>query len=188
MTKLLVENIIAATAIHQQIPLESLANTFPDATFEKEEQPVLIIRYDTPKRAVFVLPDGQLFCTGTTSLFSAKETMRPILDAIEEQGITFDKYLPIEIHTITASFTLSSSLDLALVKDALHDEKVAYEESQSLWLEYWPSEKITVLIFPSGKLILTGETTLDELKTSLRTLLDTLTLKGAIEKVEEEHA
>jgi len=63
-----------------------------------------------------------------------------------------------------------------------------YEKGQSPWLEYQLSEQITVLIFSSGKLILTGQTTLTEMKAILMSLIDTLTLKGAIEKKEEEHA
>jgi len=188
MTELLVENIIAAANIHQQIPLETLIETFPDATYEKDEQPVLILRYDDPKRAVFILSDGTIFCTGTTSLFGAKEIIKPVLDSIEENGISFDRYTPIDIHTITASCTIAESLDLDLVEECLSEEQVMYEKGQSPWLEYQLSEQITALIFSSGKLILTGQTTLTEMKAILMSLIDTLTLKGAIEKKEEEHA
>ena len=180
MTELFIENIIATTHLHKDLPLDTLVEAFPDATYNAEEQPVLIIRFQTPKRAVFVLSDGQLFCTGSTSLDTAEKTIKLVLDELKQKGISFDTDIPVEIHTITASSHLTQTVQLQLIKDALQDETVIYNPDHDPWLEYQPVKHVTVLIFPSGKLVLTGNASLEEMKEILNSLKNTLTLKGII--------
>lgn len=188
MTELLIENIIAVTHVHQEIPLDLLDGLFPDVTYEKDEQPVLFIRFSNPKHAVFILSDGQIFCTGTTSLDVAEKTLKLVIDTLIKTGITIQDIAPVTIHTITASFNFGQLLSLPRVKDVLPDEQVSYNPDQSIWLEYHPLEHLTTLLFSSGKLILTGHTTLEEMKIVLNSLKDTLTLKGILENKEEKHA
>jgi len=188
MTGLLIENIIAVTHVHQRIPFDSLVGSFPDVTYNKKEQPVYIIRFSDPKRAVFILTDGQFFCTGATSLDVAELTLTLVIDTIKKTGIAIQNIAPITIHTITASFDVGQLLHLPRVKDALPGEKISYHPQKSLWLEYHPLEHLSILFFPSGKLILTGHTTLDEMKTALCSVRETLVSTGILKKSEGNHA
>lgn len=188
MTELLIENVIAVAHIHQQIPLDALVGSFPDITYDPIDQPVCVIRFSDPKRAVFILSDGQFFCTGSPSFDVANETLNNVMDMVKKTGIGIQDTCPVKIHTITASYDVGQSLKLSRVNEALPIELVSYQPNQSPWLEYHPSEHLVILFFPSGKLILTGHTTLEEIKAALNSVKHTLTLKGILENTEGKHA
>ncbi len=188
MTELLVDNIIAKTQFQQYLDLPELASLSPNCTYDKNEQAVLIVDFHTPKRAISILPDGQLFCTGVTSLDEAKETLKQFLEMIELKGILFEMLPPLTIHMVTVSAMLEQPLQLQLVREALLDETIFYNHGQTPWLEYHLLNEITMLIFPSGKIIITGASSFMDTKDALIILRDKLTSKGVIKKLEENHA
>lgn len=188
MTELLVENIIAKTQFQQYLDLPELAASIPNCTYDKNEQPVLIVNFHTPKRAIFILPNGQLFCTGITSLDEAKETLTQFLGILELKGILFEMLPPLTIHMMTVSTILEQPLHLQLVKEALQDETVFYNPDQAPWLEYHLLNEITMLIFPSGKTIITGASSLIDTKDALNRLKEKLTSKGVLKILEGKHA
>jgi TATA-box binding protein (TBP) (component of TFIID and TFIIIB) len=180
MTELLVENIIATTHLHQHIDLPTIAASIPDSTFDTKEQPVLIVHFKNPKRALCILPDGLLFCTGITSLDEAYEMLTQFFSMLEQKGIEFDIVPQLSISITTVSTTIEQPIQLSLVKKALQNETVFYDPDKAPWLEYHFSNEITIIIFPSGKLILTGSSVLSDMKAAFHSLKDKLLLKGVL--------
>lgn len=180
MTELLVENIIVTTQLHQPLDLSVLAAVIPNSTYDKIEQPVLIINFDSPKRAMCILPNGQLFCTSITSIKEANEMVTQLFESLKDSDIFVDTCSPLTISMMTVSTILEQPLNLELVEKALQGEVVYYNPNQAPWLEYSIVNGITMLIFPSGKIILTGTSSLTEIEIALMSFKDKLSSKEVL--------
>jgi TATA-box binding protein (TBP) (component of TFIID and TFIIIB) len=180
MTELLVENIIVTTQLHQLLDLSLMASVIPNSTYDENEQSALIITFDSPKRAMCILPNGQLFCTSITSLKEANEMLTQLVEMLKDNDIFVDMSPPLTISMMTVSTILEQPLNLELVEKALQGEVVYYNPNQAPWLEYSIVNGITLLIFPSGKIILTGTSSLTEIEIALMSFKDKLSLKGVL--------
>ena len=181
MTNLVIENLIAYADINQKLPLQTLAISIPNTTYDEEEQPVLVFRYENPKRAVLITKKGQILCTGTNTTQDAEQTISMSLNKLKEHGIKIETKPEISIKALTASSQISQSLSLETIAEKLSTESLIHSTEEKPWLQYNIEPNISILIHSSGKIICTGDTNIEEAENAFENFKDKLISIGVLE-------
>ena len=71
--KVRIENVVASASVDAEFDLDKIAATLPNAEYEPEQFPGLVLRLVDPKAAILVFSSGKMVCTG------AKEPKMPVL-------------------------------------------------------------------------------------------------------------
>lgn len=106
--------------------------------------------------------------------------MNKIVQELQKIGVLADKIEPeIEIQNVVASASLGAELNLELAAYTLSD--VIYEPEQFPGLIYRMKDpKVVILLFTTGKLVITGAKKEEYIRTSVEKLLQTVTELGII--------
>ncbi|AAM03632.1 TPA: TATA-box-binding protein [Methanosarcina acetivorans] len=177
-----IENIVASTRLAEDFDLQKLLDTgLKGAVYNKNKFPGLVYRIENPKAAFLIFASGKVVCTGTKNVENSRIALFNLaneLNSIGYKGI----YLKPEIHVqnVVASANLRTSLNLNAVLSAFGVENVEYEPEVFPGLVYKLADpRVVVLVFRTGKLVITGGKCPEDCEEGLRiikTQLDNLGL------------
>jgi len=129
----------------------------PEAEYAPDEFPGLIYRLKKPKTAILLFHSGKVVCTGGKSEKEVGESIRTISRLVRKAGQKVTSRPAIEVQNIVSTADLESELDLNAIALTLGLDRVEYEPEQFPGLVYRLEEpRVVVLLFGSGKLVLTG--------------------------------
>ncbi|MHA3964849.1 MAG: TATA-box-binding protein, partial [Candidatus Thorarchaeota archaeon SMTZ1-45] len=150
-----IENVVASVILNQRLDLDEIAATMPNVEFDPEQFPGLVYRLKKPKTATLIFNSGKMVCTGAKSEKEAKRAVHKIVKNIKEAGIEITGKPIIVVQNIVASASLGAELNLELA--AMKLENTLYEPEQFPGLIYRMRDpKVVILLFGSGKLVITG--------------------------------
>ena len=129
----------------------------PGACIFTEEDPVLIFRFEQPKRAVLITEQGIITSTGTTSLDEAKELIYNVIETLKKHAIPIQPLPEILIQNYVLSMQMDNKINLDLLLPKLQQNLTIFKPDRNPWIEYLYDENTTVLIHSSGKIICTGK-------------------------------
>ena len=152
-----IENVVASTAIGQEIDLKSLTIAMEGADYDPEQFPGLVYRTKDPKTAALIFRSGKIVCTGAKSIDDVSLGLKKLFKKMGEVGIKVAGTPEITVQNIVASADLASVLNLNAIAIGLGLENIEYEPEQFPGLVYRIDKpKVVVLLFGSGKLVVTG--------------------------------
>jgi len=158
-----IENVVASTAIGSEIDLSEVAHVLEGADYDPEQFPGLVYRTKNPKAAALIFRSGKIVCTGAKSIEDVEKSLQIVFGKMMELGISVIGKPQIIVQNIVASADLKSELNLNAIAIGLGLENIEYEPEQFPGLVYRVEKpKIVVLIFGSGKLVVTGGKTLSD--------------------------
>ena len=178
LDSLAVQNVVASTKIDQQLALQEVASDLPGATYTTDPGPTLTYHTDAPA-TVRCFRSGTLFVMGASSRTTAQESLRQFLTHLRELGISVPETPEITILNMVFTADLGETLNLSAVAVALGLDQTDYEPEQFSGLIYRPANlTVVVLIFGSGKLVITGATEPTLAETALAHVTERLTTLG----------
>jgi transcription initiation factor TFIID TATA-box-binding protein len=143
------------------------------AEYNPQRFPGLVYRLKSPKTSSLLFSTGKMVCTGAKSERSAKTAIKRIANELRTHGIVIIRNPEVRIENIVATADLNGTLDLEVVAERL--TKTIYEPEQFPGLIYRMDEpKTVILIFTSGKLVITGAKTEIEVRLAAKKLQETL--------------
>ena len=152
-----IENVVASTAIGAKLDLNQVITIFEGAEYNKERFPGVVYRTTSPKTAALIFGSGKIVCTGAKSIADVYTGLTKVFDKIREMGTQILDKPEIKIQNIVASANLGRVLNLNAVAIGLGLENVEYEPEQFPGLVYrMSSPKVVLLLFGSGKIVITG--------------------------------
>ncbi|MDL0125899.1 TATA-box-binding protein [Halobacterium salinarum] len=164
-----VKNIVAKLDLDVEFELSYLASKIPNSSYEPEQYPSLVFR-PPGLSTVLVTRTGKLLFTGGDSTESLRDTYRRISDELEKIGVDdVGRVDEIEIVNVVSTFELDSGLDLNYLSIALGLENIEYEPEQFPGLVYRIEDGPVVLIFSSGKVVVTGAESTSEILDAVST-------------------
>ncbi|MHA1136092.1 MAG: TATA-box-binding protein [Candidatus Thorarchaeota archaeon] len=159
-----IENVVASVVLNQTLDPDEIAATMPNVEFDPELFPGLVYRLKKPKTATLVFRTGKMVCTGAKSEKESKRAVHKIVKLVNEAGIKMSREPIITVQNIVASASLGVELNLELA--AMKLENTLYELEQFPGLIYRMRDpKVVLLLFDSGKIVITGakfESQIDE--------------------------
>lgn len=152
-----VENVVANAKFADELDLKLIESKLDGAVYDRSKFPGLVYRLKQPKAAFLIFSTGKIVCTGVKSIYDVKTVINNVAKELDSIGILVEKNPEFIIQNIVASADLGSELNLNAIAIGLGLENIEYEPEQFPGLVYRLSEpKAVVLLFGSGKLVITG--------------------------------
>jgi len=152
-----IENVVASTKLAEEFDLTVIESQFEGAEYNKQKFPGLVYRVSDPKAAFLVFTSGKVVCTGAKNVKDVHTVIGNMAKKLNSIGIETIEDPLITVQNIVASADLHTILNLNAIAIGLGLENIEYEPEQFPGLVYRIDEpKVVVLIFSSGKLVVTG--------------------------------
>jgi transcription initiation factor TFIID TATA-box-binding protein len=172
-------NVVASATLNQRIDLNAIVRIFPGVEYRPEQFPGLVYRLKKPKTATLIFSSGKMVCTGAKSERLARKAIMKVVDELKRGGIVILAKPEIQVQNIVASAGLGGRIDLEKVTYSL--KRTMYEPEQFPGLIYRMDDpKVVILIFATGKLVITGAKKEAEVPRATAKLQQTLEEKGLI--------
>ena len=165
-----ITNIVAKLDLDIELDLSYLLTKISNSTYEPERYPSLIFR-PNGLPTVLVTRSGILLFTGGDSIEELIRSYQCISHELEKVGVSdVGETKNIEIVNIVSSFDLNSDVNLNHLSINLGLENIEYEPEQFPGLVYRLERGPVVLIFASGKVVVTGAETTSEILNAADTI------------------
>jgi transcription initiation factor TFIID TATA-box-binding protein len=151
-------NVVASTKLAEAFDLPKIEADLEGAVYNKKKFPGLVYRVKAPKAAFLIFTSGKIVCTGSKNIEDVRTVIITLAKRLKSIGFEMiDMESEIHIQNIVASADLKTDLNLNAVALGLGLENIEYEPEQFPGLVYRIKvPKVVVLIFSSGKLVITG--------------------------------
>ena len=152
-----IENVVASTGIDQELNLEALAADLPGTEYDPDRFPGLVYRLQEPKAACLIFRSGKIVSTGAQSIDDVHAAVELTFDTLRALGIEVPGSPEIKVQNIVTSGDLGHPLNLNAIAISFGLENIEYEPEQFPGLVYRLQDpKVVVLLFGSGKVVITG--------------------------------
>lgn len=176
-----IENVVASTAIADELDLAALSAALPESEYDPEKFPGLVLRLAEPETAALLFSSGKVVCTGGSTTGEVHRAVQKVVDRAASAGADVHEEPDIEVQNIVASADLGVSLNLHPIALAVGLEKVEYEPEQFPGVVYRLREpRVVVLLFSSGRLVCTGARKRRQVEEAVSGIADELKGKGLL--------
>ncbi len=180
-----IENIVATVSLDQPLDLIAIERSMPTVEYNPDQFPGLIFRLDSPKVTALIFKSGKMVITGAKSTEELIKAVKKIVRTLYKKGIIITSRPKIQIQNIVASANLYREVNLE--KAAFLLENNMYEPEQFPGLIYRMSDpQVVLLIFSSGKMVITGAKSEDEVEEAVRKIYKKLEELECLRKPLEE--
>jgi transcription initiation factor TFIID TATA-box-binding protein len=160
--------------LDQKINLLDIMKVFKNVEYRPKQFPGLVFRLKRPKTATLVFGSGKMVCTGAKSEKQARSAVMKVVRELKTNGIIILGKPKIVLQNMVASANLYGKIDLETMADVL--DNVMYEPEQFPGAIYRMTEpKVVLLVFASGKLVITGAKREDQVYEAVEKIRATLT-------------
>lgn len=171
-----VENVVANARIADSLDLEYIESRLENAMFTKKKFPGLVYRTKDPSSAFLIFRSGKVVCTGSKTEEGVRRVIDKLAAELRSIGIEVQEHPDFVVQNIVASANLGKELNLGAIVVGLKLEGMEYEPEVFPGLVYRIDDpKSAILIFSSGRLVITGGKTMEDCEKSVKILLDKLT-------------
>jgi len=174
-----IENIVATVTLDQKLDLNAIARSVPNIEYDPEEFPGLILRLESPRLTALIFNSGKMVVTGAKSTQMLIKGFKHIMRIFVRHGIIIVGKPKIQIQNIVASANLGVEIDLE--KAAYLLPNTMYEPEQFPGLIHRMKEpKVVLLIFSSGKMVITGAKSEEDVQRAVYSIYKKLKELGCV--------
>jgi transcription initiation factor TFIID TATA-box-binding protein len=171
-------NVVGSGSLNVELDLERVANDLGSiAEYDPDKYPGIYLRFGEDDPLITLYRTGKYIVTGADSEEEAQRIRERFLDLLAENEMIAepdDEWFRIQNLVCTAE--LGESLNLNALAIGLGLEKTEYEPEQFPGLIYRPSgADSVVLLFASGRVVITGSPELDAAEETFAALQDEVT-------------
>ena len=185
-----IENVVANARIADELDLKYVEAHLEDAKFTKKKFPGLVYRTKEPKAAFLIFRSGRVVCTGAKNEEDVRRAIDKLASELRKLPDIGDKVPPhpeFKVQNIVASADLKRELNIGAIVEALGLECMEYEPEVFPGLVYRLDEpKTAILVFSSGRLVITGGRTKEECERAANIFVEKLEQLGVLGEVGEE--
>jgi transcription initiation factor TFIID TATA-box-binding protein len=150
-----IQNVVAVATLNQKIDLLAIMKVFRNVKYDPERFPGLLFRLNRPKTSTLIFTTGKMVCTGARSEREAFGAVRRVVRELRKEGFIISRSPEIDVVNIVGTSDVGGEVDLESMADILDD--VLYEPEQFPGVIYRMTDpKVVLLVFASGKLVITG--------------------------------
>jgi len=160
-----ISNIVGSLTLGRRFDLNALSEDLPNTDYHPERYHSTIFRPDDDSSITIIIPaSGRISITGAASKDELIDSTEMFLESLGELGIKIDKSTDdIYIQNIVANFDFDREFDLTTLSIDLGMEQTEYEPEQFPGIIYRSAQNATILIFNSGKCVITGAKSYSEI-------------------------
>ena len=167
------QNIVSTVNLAVPLHLRRMALLCRNSEYNPKRLNALIMRIREPRTTALIFASGKMVCTGAKDEEQARLSSRKFARIVQKLGYDV-KFLNFKIHNIVASCDLGFNIHLEALSIG-HRNYCSYEAEIFPGLVYHMVEpKIVLLIFVSGKIVLTGARERQEIFDGFKIILPVL--------------
>ncbi|AKH98633.1 TATA-box-binding protein [Halanaeroarchaeum sulfurireducens] len=158
-----VVNIVAGGDLRVEVDIEELANDskLPVANYEPENN-ATFLRFEEDGELIILYTSGKYILRGGDDFDTMYQVNDRFLSNLTEMGLEFSDP-SLEVKNVVSVGELEKDIELNALMIALGLEDTEYEPEQFPGLIYRPdSTRCVLLVFSSGKVVITGGRTAEE--------------------------
>ncbi|HIQ03781.1 MAG TPA: TATA-box-binding protein [Desulfurococcales archaeon] len=176
-----VENIVSTVTLDQTLDLYAIERNIPGVEYNPEQFPGLVFRLDKPKVTALIFKSGKMVVTGAKSTDELIKAVKKIIKILRKHDMIITGRPKVQIQNIVASANLG--VEVNLEKAAFLLENSMYEPEQFPGLIYRMDDpQVVLLIFSSGKMVVTGAKREEEIYDAVRKIYKKLDELGCLRK------
>lgn len=170
-----IQNIVATISLGCRVDLDKIAQTARNAEFNPRRFQAVILRIREPRTTALIFSSGKMIVTGAKTEKDAMDAAKKYTAIVKIVGYPSVMYNDFKVQNITATCDCGFPIRLEAFIFA-HSSRATYEPELFPGLVYRMEDpKVVLLIFVSGKLVLTGAKTLEALQTAFEQIYPILT-------------
>jgi len=186
-----IENIVATVILDQEIDIDLLELELPNHVYKPEQFPGVIFKIDRPRATALIFRSGKMVVTGAKSISQLIEAVKKIIRAVDrilaKYGSGIRGKPRVQVQNIVAGGDLHAYVNLE--KAAYYLEDCMYEPEQFPGLIHrMRNPRVVLLIFSSGKMVITGAKEESEVEQAVKQVAEKLYKAGCIVGPREEEA
>lgn len=167
------QNIVSTVDLKCRLDLKTIALNARNTEYNPKRFAAAIMKIRNPKTTALIFSSGKMVCTGAKSEEDSKKAAKKYAKTIKNMG--FDvRFIDFKVQNIVASADVGFAIRLESLSHR-HAEFCQYEPEifpGLIYRIYQP--KVVVLIFVSGKIVLTGAKTREQIKEAYTNILPAL--------------
>ena len=176
------QNVVASTGIEQELDLQSVAMDLRGADYDPENFPGVVYRTEEPRATTLLFRSGKMVSTGARSVEGVHTVLDGVFEDLRKLAIEIADEPEITVQNVVASADLGQRLNLNAIAIGLGLENIEYEPEQFPGLVYRLDEpSVVVLLFGSGKAVVTGGTTREVVERAVEVVESQLVDLGLLE-------
>jgi len=170
--KPIIQNIVSTADLKCKLDLRTIALKAKNAEYNPKRFSAVIMRIKKPKTTALIFASGKMVCTGAKSEEESKEAARKFAKAIH--NLNYDvKFSSFKIQNIVGSCDVGFKISLAGIDSQIRYCSYDPEVFPGLIFKML-DPKIVLLIFVSGKIVLTGAKERKEIYDAFQKILPVL--------------
>ena len=167
-----IKNVVANAKFADKFDLELLASKLQGAEYNREKFPGLVYRMTQPKAVFLLFATGKVVGTGATSVENVYIAVTNLVLDLRRIGVSVEDHPEFTVQNIVSTSDIGRWLNLDSVALELGLENVEYEPEMFPGLVYRVRDpKVVVLIFSSGKIVITGAKNIDDAERAVKNLM-----------------
>eukprot|EP01017_Pseudomicrothorax_dubius_P036190 TRINITY_DN515_c0_g1_i2.p1 TRINITY_DN515_c0_g1~~TRINITY_DN515_c0_g1_i2.p1 ORF type:complete len:259 (-),score=80.87 TRINITY_DN515_c0_g1_i2:130-906(-) len=168
------QNVVSTVNLDTQLDLKTIALRARNAEFNPKRFAAVIMRMRDPKTTALVFKSGKMVITGARSEDAAKKAAKKFALIIRKIGFDGVKFKDFTIQNIVASADVKFPIKLPKLYQE-HSKFCQYEPELFPGLIYKLKEpKIALLIFVSGRMVLTGAKRIEDIHQAFKKMYPSL--------------
>jgi transcription initiation factor TFIID TATA-box-binding protein len=166
-----IQNVVGVADLDHELDLPTVAMDLENADYDREAFSGLLYRPHDSKATVMSFRSGAVTITGATSTGDMRAAFNEYAAALRDLGIPVGDVPTPEVTNIVADADLGVRLNLSAVAVGLGLERTEYEPEQFPGLVYrLDTPAVAILLFGSGKFVVTGATDRESIETAVETV------------------
>ena len=181
--KPMIQNIVSTCILRCHLDLPKIAISCRNTEYNSKRFAAAVMKLKNPKTTALVFSSGKIVCTGAKTEFFSKLAAKKFAKTIKKIGFQV-RFTDFEIQNIVGSCDLGFPIKLT----KLQMENLRYTHYEP---EIFPGlifrvfqPKVVILVFSSGKVVLTGAKSLPDIFEAYRKIVPLL--KGCINHDEDD--
>jgi transcription initiation factor TFIID TATA-box-binding protein len=171
-----VQNVVGTADLKRELDLPAIATDLEAADYNHDQFAGLLYRTQNHTATVMTFRSGAVTITGAASAGDMRAAFTEYVAALRDLGIPVGETPTVEVTNIVADADLGERLNLSATAVGLGLEQTEYEPEQFPGLVYRPdTPAVVLLLFGSGKLVVTGATDRESIETAIETVAARLT-------------
>jgi transcription initiation factor TFIID TATA-box-binding protein len=162
------ENIVASGKIADALDIEYISSHLDTCTLDKKKFPGAVYHLTDPKVVALLFSSGKIVLTGIRNNEEFHRGLAKLTEQLQALGAVLIESPEVAITNMVCSYDSGKKINLNKMMLTFNLENIEYEPEQFPGLVYRLKDpNIVLLIFSSGKIILTGGKTIEDVKLAI---------------------
>lgn len=176
MAEVQVENIVVSFSVSSCLDLPKLAEILPDAQYNPDEAPAVVIQFPHPRSMAVLSSTGKVTVTGPKSMEEVDDVVKMVIDSLSAVGVEGQETPEVVVQNVTVSTDVHQKMSLRGLAKSLQIEDYAPRVFPGL-VYRGDDPNTVILLFDSGKIVCNGQK-LGDVTVALEKMLEKLSSFG----------